>query len=67
MSCEKITFETFAEAQSTVNKANSFGRVKGPSKRRLAQKRPKRAYKCDHCNKYHLTSKKSKDRKRKPR
>lgn len=64
MSCEKITYETFFEAQSAVNKAGNIGRARN---RQRAKKIPKRAYKCEHCNKYHLTSQKSKVKKHKPR
>lgn len=58
MSCDKLSFDTYSEAQTVINKANTWGRVTG--KRRLQNKKPKRVYKCPDCGKYHLTSKKKK-------
>lgn len=55
--CEKVTYETFNEAQKAVQGFKK-GRAYGKSRRRLATKKPKRAYKCDICGKYHITSKK---------
>ena len=60
--CEKLNFETFAEAQKVVNKALSFGRT---TIRRLNQKKPKRVYHCPDCGMYHLTSQKKKKSKAK--
>jgi len=54
MPCEKVTFDTFFAAQHSVNRANNFGRARN---RRLAQPKPKRAYKCEACGKFHVTSK----------
>lgn len=57
--CEKLSFETFSEAQKVINKAGKIGRsCKGARKR--ATKKPKRVYKCQYCGMYHLTSQKSK-------
>lgn len=53
MACEKISYNTWDEAQHVVNIANNRGRGKI---RRLNTKIPKRCYKCPFCGKYHLTS-----------
>lgn len=53
--CEKIGYNTYAEAKKVVNNAQKIGRVKH---RNLSNKRPKRVYKCPLCGLYHLTSKK---------
>ena len=52
--CEKISYDSFFEAQKIVNLAGKIGRSKH---RKCAKKRPKRVYKCEICGKYHLTSK----------
>ena len=57
--CEKVTYETFNEAQKAVQGFKK-GRSYGKSGRRLATKKPKRAYKCEICGKYHITSQKKK-------
>ncbi len=59
MSCEKVTYDSFNEALSTIHRSKK-GRVYGKSRRRLTTKRPKRAYKCEVCGKYHITSQKKK-------
>lgn len=65
MSCDKIGYTTFKEAQTVVNRAkhprsNQIGR-KGPRRHsRGSDKVPIRSYKCDECGLYHLTSKRSK-------
>jgi len=55
--CEKISYNTFFEAQSVINHAKGIGRRKN---RHRASYIPKRAYKCPDCGKIHLTSKKKK-------
>lgn len=62
MACEKISFDSFLEAQKVVNHAQ--GRK---NNRRRAQKVPKRVYRCPDCGKFHLTSKKNKEHKRRIR
>jgi len=54
--CEKITYDSFFDAQTVVNKAAKFGRNSSRI-RRLKNKIPKRVYRCEECGKYHLTSK----------
>lgn len=55
--CEKIAFDSWAEAQAKVTKAANMRiyvdgkRIKG----RSAKQQPKRVYKCQHCGKFHLT------------
>lgn len=53
--CEKLSFDSFFEAQKVVNKAMSYGRA---INRHRSNKKPKRCYKCPDCGKVHLTSKK---------
>jgi hypothetical protein len=62
MTCDKITFNTFDEAQKVVNKANNTPRIYSTGKRvnRRQSYKPKRVYKCDVCGLYHLTSMKKK-------
>ena len=55
MSCEKTTYDSFNEALKVVNSFKK-GRSYGKHKRRFATKKPKRAYKCELCGKYHITS-----------
>jgi hypothetical protein len=55
--CEKIAYNSFYEAQKVVNRALRIGRV---DNRRMANKKPKRVYKCEQCGAYHLTSQKNK-------
>lgn len=62
MACDKLSFDTFSEAQHVVNIAQ--GRK---TNRHRANKIPKRAYKCPDCGKFHLTSKKNKNYKKKIR
>ena len=57
--CEKVTYKTFYEALRVVQGFRK-GRKYGKSKRRLSTKKPKRAYKCERCGKYHITSQKKK-------
>lgn len=57
--CEKATYDTFSKAQKAVQSFKK-GRSYGKSRRRLATKKPKRAYKCDICGWYHITSQKKK-------
>ena len=61
--CEKVTYETFHEAQKALQGFKK-GRMYGKSKRRRAIKRPKRAYKCEICDKYHITTQKKKQKER---
>lgn len=57
MTCGKVNYETFEEAQKVLNKLSKIGRMYGKSRRRLkTHKPPKRVYKCE-CGFYHLTSK----------
>lgn len=59
MACDKRTYESFGEAQEMLNKARNFQtrKVDGRRmKRRQPPYKPKRAYKCDLCGLYHLTS-----------
>jgi hypothetical protein len=51
--CEKLSFDSFFEANKVINSASKIGRTKN---RHRACKKPKRAYKCEVCGKYHLTS-----------
>jgi hypothetical protein len=60
MKCVKVTYESFFDAVRAVH-AFKKGRSYGKGKRRLATKKPKRAYKCEVCGKYHITSMKKKD------
>jgi hypothetical protein len=52
---DKNEYSTYYEAQKVLSILKPH-RVFG--KRRRAHKMPKRIYKCPHCGKYHLTSKK---------
>jgi ribosomal protein L32 len=54
--CEKIAFDSYADAIKVVRKSQSVGRVYGKTKRRLARKKLKSVYKCPDCGKYHMTS-----------
>ena len=56
----KLSFDTCFEAQKVINSASKRKRVYDGKKRvnRGQNKRPKRAYRCELCNKWHLTSKK---------
>lgn len=62
--CDKRTYETYNEAAKALSLVVVGRQWKN---RRLAKKKPKRAYKCELCNKYHLTSKKSNHRARRIR
>ena len=53
--CDKLSFDSFFEAQKVVNNAMSIGRRQN---RHRATKAPKRVYRCPECGKVHLTSKK---------
>jgi hypothetical protein len=61
MKCDKVEYESFFEAERTISGFKK-GRSYGKSGRRLATKKPKRAYKCEECGKFHLTSQKKKRR-----
>lgn len=56
----KQSYDTFSEAQTVINRANNATR--NMDHRTLKRcnrnqgKRPKRAYKCSVCGKYHITS-----------
>ncbi len=60
--CDKLAFETYAEAKHLVNKANNKKRyyIDGQRQNRRQTYKPKRAYKCEICGLYHLTSLKKK-------
>lgn len=62
MACDKTTYETFAEAQTVVNKAENGNRFYKHGKRYNHRQtyKPKRAYRCERCGKYHLTSRNKK-------
>jgi hypothetical protein len=62
--CEKLSYESFAEAQKVVNMANNSKRkyIDGRRVNRNQNKKPKRAYKCEKCGLYHMTSQKNKKR-----
>ncbi len=64
MICEKLSFESFDEAQKVVNKANKGNRhyINGKRVSHRQTKKPKRVYKCPECCLYHLTSQKNKHR-----
>lgn len=54
----KKTHTTFFEAEKALS---NFKKGRNYGSRKIATKKPKRAYKCDVCGEYHLTSmKKSK-------
>ena len=57
--CEKVTYDSFNEAMSRAQSSKK-GRSYGKTGRRLATKKPKRAYKCPVCGKFHITSQKKK-------
>lgn len=57
--CEKTTYYSFFEAEKRLSKFKK-GRSYGKTGRRLATKKPKRAYHCPHCGFYHITSQKKK-------
>lgn len=58
--CEKKTFDSFDEAQKFLSTFKS-GRTKH---RKSATKKPKRAYKCEFCGFYHVTSMKKKQKRK---
>jgi hypothetical protein len=62
--CEKISYDSFSEAQKVVNKANNSKRfyVDGRRMNRNQNKKPKRPYRCEICGMVHLTSQKKKKR-----
>lgn len=53
--CEKVTYDSFFDAEKSISR-HKKGRAYGNSARRMATKVPKRAYKCNDCGKYHITS-----------
>jgi len=55
--CEKTTYTSFFEAEKSLS---GFKKGRSYTGRRRATKKPKRAYKCEICGKYHITSKKKK-------
>lgn len=59
--CDKIPYETYAEAQHVINVAHKIPhKIEMDTGRRINRRqkpRPKRVYKCEECGKYHLTSK----------
>jgi hypothetical protein len=57
--CEKVKYDSFFDAENAISGFKS-GRAYGKSRRRLSTKKPKRAYKCEVCGKYHITSQKNK-------
>lgn len=59
--CDKVTYESFGEAQKALL---GFKKGRNYSRRKTSSKKPKRAYKCEICGKYHLTSQKKKHRER---
>lgn len=54
--CDKLSFDSFSEAQKVVNNAMSMGRRKN---RHRATKKPKRVYRCPDCGMYHLLQKRN--------
>jgi hypothetical protein len=58
MQCDKIAYDSYSEAQKVINQAKNI-RIYCNGKRikRSPPKKPKRVYKCEHCGKWHLTSK----------
>jgi len=67
MACDKVTYNSFEEAQRVVNAAAKAPRFYHNGKRmnRRVTYKPKRAYKCPNCGMYHLTSKKEEKRRNK--
>lgn len=57
--CDKTTYESFSDAEKTISE---FKNRRVYNYRRHATKKPKRAYKCEICGKYHITSQKNKRR-----
>ncbi len=57
--CEKTTYSTFSEAEKVVSHFKNLN-VPNNIPRRFATKKPKRAYKCEICGLYHITSQKKK-------
>ena len=55
--CEKLSFDSFEEAQKVINKAKRM-RVfqNGKRVKKRSSYKPQRAYKCPKCGKIHLTS-----------
>lgn len=61
--CDKIGYPTVFEAQKVISQANHIKPHNFISKRRAKRRqpyKPKRAYKCEECNMWHLTSQKKK-------
>jgi hypothetical protein len=63
MTCEKLTFNSHSEAQKVINKAKNIRLMKeGHRIKRLTKRTiPKRAYRCEVCGLWHLTSRKNKE------
>lgn len=55
--CEKTTYKSFSEAEKALS---GFKKGRSYTGRRKATKKPKRAYKCEVCGDYHITSQKKK-------
>lgn len=55
--CEKVTYQTFFEAAKQLG---NFKKGRSYNGRNRCTKKPKRAYKCEVCGLYHLTSQKKK-------
>ncbi len=55
--CEKTTYLSFFEAEKALS---GFKKGRNYTRRKSATKTPKRAYKCEMCNQYHITSQKKK-------
>jgi hypothetical protein len=58
--CSKIPYNSFREAQEVLNSVKDHKYTDGKRRNRHMgnkSKRPIRSYKCDICNKWHLTSK----------
>lgn len=53
--CDKTTYQSFFEAEKALS---GFKKGRSYHGRRVATKKPKRAYKCEVCGLYHLTSQK---------
>lgn len=60
--CDKITYQSFGDAQAVINGFRNFKpwKIDGRRvKRRQPDNVPTRAYKCDECGGYHLTKMKA--------
>jgi hypothetical protein len=54
--CDKASYESFFAAQKVINAFAKKGRSYSANRRRLSNKKPKRAYRCPYCGEIHLTS-----------